>query len=371
MSERLQAPARWPAIDALRGCIVALMILVNEWAGVAGLPAWLQHVAADVDGMSVADMVFPGFLFIVGLSLPLALRERGPDLGTLRQVGQRSLGLLVLGLWMVNADMAPAGWPAPAWLLGGLLAAFAVWGSLRGGPPLAWPWRLLGLLGLVALLPLYPGDAQGRSLLGLHWWGILGLIGWAYALASLLYLFSPPRWRLAMALAALPLCVLWRTLGLEGGAHATHSLLVLSGVASTLLLQRQEGRGLLGLLAALLLAGLVLRPGLGLSKIQATPAWGLLCAAGTLVLFLLLEQALRRAPQGCARLFAPLQDAGRHPLLAYLLPYVLGAGLGLLGWQWPPAWGEGVLGLLRGLLMLGAMLGLLRLLTRAGVGLRL
>ena len=43
------------------------MILVNQWAGVAGLPAWMKHNPADVDAMSIVDMVLPGFLFIVGM----------------------------------------------------------------------------------------------------------------------------------------------------------------------------------------------------------------------------------------------------------------------------------------------------------------
>ena len=52
------------------------MLFVNEMAGVADTPAFLRHVAPDVDGMTLTDLVFPAFLFITGMSIPLALGAR-------------------------------------------------------------------------------------------------------------------------------------------------------------------------------------------------------------------------------------------------------------------------------------------------------
>ena len=367
-------PPRWPAIDLLRGLTVAVMILVNEWAGVAGLPAWMKHMPADADAMSFVDMVFPAFLFIVGMSLPFALQTRldsGGRSGALRHAAERCAALLVLGLFMVNAEMAPAGFAAPAWLLAAFAGAFLLWGSVSGGPLLGAPWRAAGALVLVALAVVYPGG------MGVHWWGILGLIGWAYGLAALLFIAAPPALRLPLALAALPLCVGW-FLALHplvgGGSHATHTLLVLVGMATALLPHGRDAspqavRFALLLAFMLLAAGFGLRSHWPLSKIHATPSWGLVCAGATLLLYL----ALRPVAGGGAGHAAMkvLGDAARHPLLAYLIQFVLGALMALLPWRGPAALGAGWPGLAAGVAYLAVVLVLLKLALRTGLRMRL
>jgi heparan-alpha-glucosaminide N-acetyltransferase len=377
MTASASAPSRLAGIDLLRGLTVAVMILVNEWAGVAGLPAWMKHVPADADAMTFVDMVFPAFLFIVGMSLPFALQARLAQAGrrgALQAVGERTAALIVTGLFMVNAEMAPAGFNAPAWLLGAFLGVFLLWGSFAGGPPLAWPWRLAGIFLLGALYGAYPGG------MGLHWWGILGLIGWAYGLAALLFIFTKPDARLPAALAGMAACVAWFAWAaphLGGGGHATHTALVLAGVAAAVLLHDpthmlapDRATRFALLLAFLLLAvGFSLREHWPLSKIQATPTWGLACAGATLLLYLFVRPLAEAAPGRAA--LTVLGDAARHPLLAYLLPYVIGAVLALLHWQWPAALGVGWAGVARGVAFLALILVLLRLLLRTGLRLKL
>src|SRR5580658_3849331 len=67
---------RIASIDIFRGLTMVVMIFVNDLASVRGLPWWTHHMKANVDAMTYVDMVFPFFLFIVGLSLPLAIRQR-------------------------------------------------------------------------------------------------------------------------------------------------------------------------------------------------------------------------------------------------------------------------------------------------------
>jgi predicted acyltransferase len=62
------------SIDVLRGLTIALMILVND-------PGDWDHVYTQLDhapwnGFTLADLVFPTFLFIVGASIILSLRSR-------------------------------------------------------------------------------------------------------------------------------------------------------------------------------------------------------------------------------------------------------------------------------------------------------
>ena len=93
------------SVDALRGLTILLMIFVNDLG--PGAPSWMHHIQpSNADGMTLADIVFPAFLFIVGVSIPLAL-ERRQQSGTcrwalLRHILTRTLGLLFMGLVQLN-----------------------------------------------------------------------------------------------------------------------------------------------------------------------------------------------------------------------------------------------------------------------------
>ena len=63
---------RIASIDILRALTMVLMIFVNDLWSLKDTPAWLGHVASGVDGIGLADTVFPAFLFIVGMSIPFA-----------------------------------------------------------------------------------------------------------------------------------------------------------------------------------------------------------------------------------------------------------------------------------------------------------
>ena len=94
----LGAPPRLLSVDALRGLTVAAMVLVNNpgtWRAVYGP---LQH--APWHGWTPTDMVFPFFLFVVGVSIPLALGpalERGAG-GLAARVLRRAAVIFALGL---------------------------------------------------------------------------------------------------------------------------------------------------------------------------------------------------------------------------------------------------------------------------------
>ncbi len=91
---------RMQSVDALRGLTVAAMLLVNNPGDWGHVYAPLQHAAWH--GMTPTDLVFPMFLFIVGVSLSLSLGARveaGRDRDALgRAVLARALRIIVLGL---------------------------------------------------------------------------------------------------------------------------------------------------------------------------------------------------------------------------------------------------------------------------------
>lgn len=92
------------ALDVLRGTAVAGMIVVTspgDWNDAYPL---LRH--ATWNGWTLADMVFPMFLFAVGMALGLAFPRAFGEPGALarhwRRVGRRAAALILLGL-IVNA----------------------------------------------------------------------------------------------------------------------------------------------------------------------------------------------------------------------------------------------------------------------------
>ena len=62
------------SIDVLRGITIAFMILVNDPGDWAHTYAQLEH--AKWNGWTLTDLVFPSFLFLVGMSIILSLHSR-------------------------------------------------------------------------------------------------------------------------------------------------------------------------------------------------------------------------------------------------------------------------------------------------------
>jgi len=69
---RVQPSQRLLSLDVLRGLDVALMILVND----AGGPSYYQLDHAPWNGCTLTDLVFPTFLFMVGVSIVFAYSSR-------------------------------------------------------------------------------------------------------------------------------------------------------------------------------------------------------------------------------------------------------------------------------------------------------
>ncbi|MYM28011.1 DUF5009 domain-containing protein [Duganella sp. CY15W] len=337
------------AIDALRGLTFVVMLFVNCLSGADGIPYGIQHMAASVDGMSLADIVFPAFLFVVGTSVPFSLNHRlaieGSTGQTLRQVAARAFGLIVFGLFMVNTEegynQAAMGISIELWALCFFGAALLVWGT-RSNRLLRWS----GVAVIVLLALVYRSGPAGDGSMQTSWWGILGCIGWAYLAASLVYLAG--RGRLAVLVLAAVACVLWfmDSHALDGNEvvamHATHTSVVLCGAICALLLfdgaRGADGmrRVAAGLAMALLLAvaAYLLHHVYPISKIGATPPWALYCAAlcsGLLVLLYWLTTM-----RHLTRWTALVQPAAANPLVTYLLPIVLATLMRYLHLHWWP-----------------------------------
>jgi predicted acyltransferase len=347
--------------------------------------------------MTFPDVVFPAFLFIVGMSIPFATAQRLAAGDTFFELGRhvltRTLGLLVLGLFMVNAgegyneEAMPM--PISVWSLGFYGAAILVWSVYSfHNKALAAALRMAGVAALVALALLFRGGEDGESGLTPLWWGILGLIGWAYLFANAVY--SMGRGRLLTLVAALGACVIYACLapmdtiqsnpvlkGLAGEADiAINTSIALCGVVTTLIFfdaRRGGGRprfaAALFLALALLAVGFLLQPAYGVSKIDATPSWALYSAAICVILFAFLYWLIDL--KGAKAWTNVLRPAAANPLLTFLIPNIAYALMVLLHLTPPAAMTGGAPGLLLAVACAFAVLALAAGLNRLNIKLHL
>jgi predicted acyltransferase len=88
---------RFRALDVLRGLTLALMIVVNMQIGEGKSYAPLLH--ASWDGLTLTDLVFPTFMFVVGTTLSFTLEKYQPlgEAGVLRKIATRTALIFLCG----------------------------------------------------------------------------------------------------------------------------------------------------------------------------------------------------------------------------------------------------------------------------------
>ncbi|MEZ0610154.1 DUF5009 domain-containing protein [Fibrella sp. WM1] len=386
---------RVDSIDVLRALTMVLMIFVNDLWSLTAIPAWLEHVPEGADGIGLADVVFPAFLFIVGLSIPFAIQHRRTRQETDTQIAghilTRAAALLVMGLWLVNGEYineAATGIPRLGWNVLACSAFILIWNTYpKTGSPVR---RRIGpLVGWVVLLGLAlryrGGDPLGPF--ATHWWGILGLIGWSYLVGALATLLAGGRiavlamiWvafcglSVAAKAYAFPPLVQWIPDAIRGGTLAG---LTLGGALTATVfrwcVERGYGRAMtLGfLLASVGLIGLSIytRPIWGLAKLGATPAWLFLCSAFTLLAFTALHWLVDVAGKG--HWFRAIKPAGTDTLLCYLIPYFAYAFVEFADLHLPAVLLTGGIGLIKSLLFALLCVGVTGGLNRLGIRLKL
>src|SRR4029453_4139972 len=177
-----------------------------------------------------------------------------------RHVLARSLALVVMGVFMVNGEQgaAPGLLSPDAWSVWMFAALLLVWQSpveSRDGASRT-VMAGLGIVCLIVLTFLYRSSAvSGVIQLRPQWWGILGLIGWAYLAAATVYLFTGNRPGVLLAAAALlyglffvdalammPGLAALRPYFSVGSTLGSHGALVLTGTVLTAWLLRRRER---------------------------------------------------------------------------------------------------------------------------------
>jgi len=341
---------RISSIDIMRGITIFLMLFVND-LNMDKVPSWLGHMEANFDGMGLADWVFPGFLFLVGMAIPFSLSKRlsaGEGVkDTGKHILKRFLALIIIGVLMLNSGRVNpelTGIGRNLWALLMYCGVFLVWNDYydRENRYLTITGFRLAGIAILALLVLKfrSGHIENNGSLITGWWGILGLIGWGYLVAAFTYLL----FRESIVKTAL-VASLFLALNILTGLDVIHPsgvintafgilirgnnpLLVLTGLIAGLILKRTREAGhlktilvffLLG--AAFIGLGFLLRHWFIISKIKATPSWGLLCTGISFLVFTIIYfiSDIRKLT-GWASFLRP---AGENSLTTYIAPDIV------------------------------------------------
>lgn len=372
------------SIDVLRGFVMFTMIFVNDLAGApkSVVPNWMVHFSdrhKHGSGMTFVDLVFPAFLFIVGMSIPFALGGRlakgEPAWKVLGHLVTRALALLAIGILMVNGESAAEEspfWSPDLWSYTMFLSAifaFCAVAPRASAQSSARFWKIftlclkaVGFAGMIYCAFTFQGR-HGRHMITLspfaintEWYGILGIIGWSYFFAAIAYLIFRNHRTALLGCMVLFLCLypadkkglfdgFWldRIFGIgEIGAHT--SIAVAGILLATILLSadtatvRARARFAFLFAAGLAAAALLLNGLYGISKNNATPSWCLWSCAITTILWLLCYLVTDVRP--IKFIATPLRIAGQNVLLAYLLSEMLPSPFGLIQFDHPPglAW---------------------------------
>jgi predicted acyltransferase len=201
---------RLVSLDVFRGMTIAGMVLVNNpgtWSAIYGP---LKH--AEWHGITPTDYIFPFFLFIVGVAIPIALarhvRDR-PDRGVYLKILSRAAKIFALGLLIYAIpffDFVKTAAPQSIKLLITLSFAAALFFYLVDRRILA------GIIAGISVLAIAAIYAAGIEIV---WYdiatmripGVLQRIAVCYLIVSLIHLHTD--WKQQVGIAAALLLIYW------------------------------------------------------------------------------------------------------------------------------------------------------------------
>lgn len=389
------------SIDVFRALTMLWMIFVNDLWSLTGIPYWLEHAQATEDMLGFADVVFPCFLFILGMAIPFAIQNRMVRGESNKQIIShiivRSVALVVMGVFTVNVpdlNIQATGIGREWFQILMVIGFFLIWNvypkSVSSNKILFVSLQALGICLLLYLAFIFRGG-EGESLARMvpQWWGILGLIGWTYLGCALIYLLAHKN-PIVLVLS----WVFFTFMTIAGhsgwllkiwpdgpadwilGNGAFHSF-ASAGILATLLLTHFYGRlkqyNLIMLFMVIgvlfLIAGSISRNFFIISKIQATPTWVLLCCGIAFLLYAVIYWLVDI--RGKSAWFDSIKVAGTSTLTCYLIPYIYYSIADLLPLSLSESFKFGAVGLLKSLLFAFLIIGITALLGKMKIKLKI
>ncbi len=336
---------RIESVDIMRGFTILVMAFVNDladFAPVKDVPQWLRHMKPDVNGFTFVDLIIPVFMFILGISVPLALGKRlargDSPLQVFGHILTRAGSLIIIGLMDANRGAGlgrPYGdmldWPHGLWKFLAWTFVFLVWLDVPLKSPLSKNARrgirIAGLIGLVWLAVVFRNPSGGPFTIGR--WATLGQLGWAYLFASITWLVFRDNKLGIMGVFALMHCLF---IGIKSGLFqdvwlinwigpsilGTYSANAVAGLIVGILLAEKTGpkekiRTMLGMAAFAWIAAVLLQRVNGLHLPSTSWSFYATCYASLIWVILYWLIDVRRWKRG----LAPVRIVGQNCLFLY------------------------------------------------------
>jgi hypothetical protein len=241
---------------------------------------------------------------------------------------------------LINPDLS--GINKNLWAILMYVSVFLVWNHYKNlNQSVIFVLKGAGILGLTLLAIIFrSGTPENTGWMTTGWWGILGLIGWGYFVAAIVYLICKD--------SLLKTTVFWLffiVLNILSQLHLTNFLdpvkpvfgvilsgntpsIVLTGLLFSLILRnlgKKDIRKFLiaGILLGILVlaSGFLLRNWFIISKIMGTPSWAMICNGISILVFMLLYFVIDVL--GMKNWSAAFKPAGQNSLTTYLAPDIL------------------------------------------------
>ena len=366
-----------------------LMIWVNDFWTLVSIPKWLKHAPAEENYLGFSDLIFPWFLFAMGLSIPFAFSYRLKKGETkyilFRHIIFRSAALIIMGLFHMNMEMFSNEHSLitkPVFVLLCTTAFFMIWNDysdkIKQNRPLFYLLQISGISILVSMLFLFSGKDYNGIQIGFkaHWWGILGLIGWVYLITSCAYLFIQNS--ITGNVIAFCMCILLNIVSSSGFAYNIFSwqgdhwipgngglqALTFGGIIVSLFLKQfqraSNGKRFYILLSSIgvliLLVGFYLKSFFIVSKIKGTPSWIFISLSTAILFFVFIYWIVDE--KGKFSWFKYIHIAGTSTLTCYLIPYYYYNIVSFSNWTIPTMFITGIAGLIKSALFAFLIIGL-------------
>jgi hypothetical protein len=387
---------RIASIDIFRALTMFLMIFVNDIPSLKNIPHWLLHAEATEDMLGFSDIIFPAFLFCMGMSAPIAIEtglKKGKSiLDTILHILYRTVALIVMGLCLHNSGGVTGGLSHQTILLlmvGAFFLCFSVYPKCVSNKKyISNALKLLGVA-IIVFIIIYK-DINGKPF-KVSWWGILALIGWTYFICSIVYLFL----RNNIRKISIAFCVIvalsilnhlsfipaeysckWLFLSFvpfDWTLHAFGFAGVLCSVIMTKYADALKPMKFISIMVNIgvgaLILGVITHSYWIINKIQATPSWLFYTLAILFPLFGLIYWI--SDVKKTTRLFDIIMPAGNATLTCYMIPYIWYSIIQIAGIHYPGFMRTGIVGLVCSLLFSLIIIQIARLLVKCSIKLKI
>lgn len=395
-------------IDVLRALTMFVMIFVNDFWKIHGVPAFLDHSGPGDDFIGLADIVFPAFLFVVGMSIPYAIEKRysigKSGESNIGHILSRTLALLVMGAFITNSEFRlSADTPyiiGVYWIL--MVTAFIlIWNKYprTKSKNRAMLYNALKIVGVIILLYLAITFRNPKGGVFGAYWGILGTIGWIYLMSSFIYVFTRDRLKYLIPLWIVFVLInillspmkdafgntalldlprpnfIQQMLAILHVGNGALPAFTIGGVITSLFAvkynsvhSKRKNIYIIFVVAFLSILGLIARKFWILSKLSATPPWVFYVTAIVIATYFIITWLIKAGKESW---FDIIKPAGTATLTCYLLPYVSYGIADITGVVLPDWFTHGVMGIVNSLMFAFAIIWATWLLNKIHIKLKI